>query len=202
MSNNTPFTIYPPAQEYIAKLVAERGVTSVCLFVDNPNTPQAETCLCYFDDVEDKDQNTYKEFRFTGFCVFVDTKDEQYLKAAEIDLLVDDFGSQLTIKAPNAKQQALAEDATVAEQIEHMLHWEINPSLASHGGHVQLVRLEQEDTIVVLQFGGGCQGCSMIDTTLKDGIEAQLLARIPQLKQVKDITDHSDTTAAYYSSST
>ena len=35
-----------------------------------------------------------------------------------------------------------------------------------------------------MQFGGGCNGCSMVDVTLKEGIEKQLLAEFPELKGV------------------
>ena len=54
-----------------------------------------------------------------------------------------------------------------------------------------------EDT-AILQFGGGCQGCGMVDLTLKDGVEKTLLENIPELKKVTDITDHSFRENAYY----
>ena len=50
----------------------------------------------------------------------------------------------------------------------------------------------------VLQFGGGCQGCSAVDMTLKGGVEKTLLEQIPQLAGVRDNTDHSDRSQAYY----
>ncbi|MNJ64976.1 Fe/S biogenesis protein NfuA [compost metagenome] len=55
-----------------------------------------------------------------------------------------------------------------------------------------------EDGIAVLQFGGGCQGCGQADVTLKEGIERTLLERIPELKGVRDVTDHSQKENAYY----
>ena len=55
-----------------------------------------------------------------------------------------------------------------------------------------------KDKYVVLQFGGGCQGCGMVDVTLKEGIEKTLLEKIPELNGVKDITDHSENENAYY----
>ena len=57
---------------------------------------------------------------------------------------------------------------------------------------------KQEDQFAVLQFGGGCQGCSAVDQTLKGGVEKTLLEQLPQLKGVRDMTDHSDTSQAYY----
>jgi len=69
--------------------------------------------------------------------------------------------------------------------------------LESHGGEVSLVEFSDE-SIAVLQFGGGCQGCGMVDVTLKDGIEKTLIEQIPEVKAVKDLTDHSVTDNAYY----
>jgi Fe/S biogenesis protein NfuA len=68
--------------------------------------------------------------------------------------------------------------------------------LASHGGQVSLV--EVSDQQAVLRFGGGCQGCSMLNVTLRDGVEKTLLERLPELKGVRDVTDHTDTANAYY----
>ena len=69
--------------------------------------------------------------------------------------------------------------------------------LASHGGEVFLVEFT-EDSDVILQFGGGCQGCGMVDVTLKEGIEKTLTEKVPELKGVRDITDHSNNENAYY----
>jgi len=78
-----------------------------------------------------------------------------------------------------------------------VLHSQINPSLASHGGMVSLIEIV-EDSVAVLQFGGGCQGCGMVDVTLKDGVEKTLLETLPQLTAVRDVTDHSVTENAYF----
>ena len=69
--------------------------------------------------------------------------------------------------------------------------------LESHGGEVSLVEFTDQGE-AILQFGGGCQGCGMVDVTLKDGIEKTLLEQIPELKSVKDSTDHSIDDNAYY----
>ena len=57
--------------------------------------------------------------------------------------------------------------------------------------------IRDRDT-AVLQFGGGCQGCGMVDVTLKDGIEKTLIEEIPELKAIADVTDHSYRENAYY----
>ena len=104
---------------------------------------------------------------------------------------------QLTIKAPNAKLPKVDANSSLADRINYILYNEVNPQLAAHGGEVRLVEL-LEDGIAVLQFGGGCQGCGMVDATLKHGVEKSLLEQLPDLKGVRDVTDHSVRTNAYY----
>jgi len=60
-----------------------------------------------------------------------------------------------------------------------------------------LVEIINKET-AVLQFGGGCQGCGMVDVTLKDGVEKTLIEEIPELKGITDVTDHSYRENAYY----
>jgi Fe/S biogenesis protein NfuA len=49
----------------------------------------------------------------------------------------------------------------------------------------------------VLKFGGGCQGCSAVDVTLKQGVEKSFLDQVPELFAVRDMTDHTDKSQAY-----
>lgn len=88
-------------------------------------------------------------------------------------------------------------DSPLEDQINYVLHSQVNPSLASHGGMVSLVEIVDE-SVAVLQFGGGCQGCGMVDVTLKNGVEKTLLDALPALSEVRDVTDHSVTENAYY----
>jgi Fe/S biogenesis protein NfuA len=97
----------------------------------------------------------------------------------------------------NAKVPSIDEDASLEERVNYLLYSEINPSLAAHGGEVSLVEILNKET-AVLQFGGGCQGCGMVDVTLKDGIEKTLIEEIPELKSIADVTDHSYRENAYY----
>ena len=92
-------------------------------------------------------------------------------------------------------QQAL--EKIKSYKINFYLHSEINPALASHGGEVSLVEV-LDDNKAVLQFGGGCQGCSMIDVTLKDGVEKTLIENVPEITGIIDSTDHSHTENAYF----
>ena len=77
------------------------------------------------------------------------------------------------------------------------LQSQINPQLAGHGGRVSLMEITDEG-FAILQFGGGCNGCSMVDVTLKEGIEKQLLNEFPELKGVRDLTEHQRGEHSYY----
>ena len=120
-----------------------------------------------------------------------------FLEGALVDFAEDRMGGQLTIKAPNSKVPQVSDDSPIEDRINYVLHSQINPGLASHGGMVNLVEVI-DDEVAILQFGGGCQGCGMVDMTLKDGVEKTLLEQLPQLTAVKDVTDHTVTDNAFY----
>ena len=107
------------------------------------------------------------------------------------------MGGQLTIKAPNARTPNVGPDSPLEDRINYVLYNEVNPGLAAHGGQVSLVEIVEE-SVAVLQFGGGCQGCSAVDITLKQGVETTLLEQIPELTAIRDETDHSVRENAYY----
>ncbi len=189
-------TITESAQDYLADLLSKQEVEGIGIrvFVTQPGTPYAETCIAYCKPGESKPGDQVKELK--GFNAFIEVDSETYLEDAFVDYASDRMGGQLTIKAPNAKIPNIGEDSSVSERINYYLVTEINPGLASHGGQVDLV--EVADDYAVLKFGGGCQGCGMADVTLKEGIEKTLLERIPELKGVRDVTDHTERTNAYY----
>jgi Fe/S biogenesis protein NfuA len=84
----------------------------------------------------------------------------------------------------------------VKSRIQKILDEMINPAVAGHGGFVEL--LDVKENIAYLRLGGGCQGCGMVNVTLKQGIEATLKEEIPQLAGVIDQTDHAGGTNPYY----
>ena len=114
-------------------------------------------------------------------------------------LLKDPTGGQLTIKAPGIKGSEPDSDASIEDRVSWLLQTQINPSLAAHGGMVGLVEVTEEKE-VILQFGGGCQGCGMADVTMKQGIEQTLTREIPEITAVKDVTDHDSGSNPYYAS--
>ncbi len=189
-------TITDSAQIYLNELLEKQAVEGigVRLFVSQPGTMYAETCLAYCRPGEEKSEDEFLEC--DGFKAYLDYPSLQYLDEAIVDYVADKLGGQLTIKAPKAKQPSIAFDGPVEQQIIEILTAEVNPGLAAHGGEVRLIRLEEE--FAILQFGGGCQGCSAVDMTLKDGVEKTLMEQIPELKGVRDVTDHTQRENAYY----
>lgn len=191
-------TITESAVVYLNELLAKQNSPGmgVRVFVEKPGTPYAECCMAYCAAGEEKEGDVYQEC--DGFRAWVEAASVPFLEDAAIDYAKDRLGGQLTFRAPKAKIPRVGENATVEERIYHLLQAEVNPGLASHGGSVTLVELVDEGTTAVLQFGGGCQGCSAVDTTLKQGVEKTLLENIPELKSVIDTTDHSQRENAYY----
>ncbi|MFG7549526.1 IgaA/UmoB family intracellular growth attenuator, partial [Klebsiella pneumoniae] len=49
---------------------------------------------------------------------------------------------------------------------------QINPQLAGHGGRVSLMEIT-DDGLAILQFGGGCNGCSMVDVLMHTPFHAE-----------------------------
>ena len=190
-------TITESAQTYLAGLLAKQEAKDigVRVFITEPGTPMAETCIAYCRPEEAQEDDI--KVSYEQFDGYIDARSEPFLEEALVDYAEDRMGGQLTIKAPNAKVPKVSDDSPLEDQINYVLHSQINPSLASHGGMVSLIEIV-EDNVSVLQFGGGCQGCGMVDVTLKDGVEKTLLETLPQLTAVRDVTDHSVTENAYF----
>ncbi len=190
-------SITESAQEYLAELLAKQDCEGigVRIFILDAGTPQAETCISYCRPGEEKPTDEKKPH--AGFIAWVDQPSIPFLEDAVVDFAKDSMGGQLTIKAPNSRLPRIGEDSPIEDRVNYILYNEINPGLAAHGGHVTLEEIFEEN-IAVLRFGGGCQGCGMVDVTLKDGVESALLSQIPQLREVRDITDHSYRENAYY----
>ena len=190
-------SITPSAETYLQDLLSsqEDGTRGIKIFVSEPGTPRAETCIAYAKD--DEDLSKFRPINEFEFSLFLEENSINFLLDAEVDYSPDKFGGTLTIKAPNAKLPQISENATIEDKINYILYAEVNPGLASHGGEVSLIEVLDGEK-AILQFGGGCQGCGMVDLTLKDGVEKTLLEQVDGLKSVQDVTDHSYRDNAYY----
>ena len=185
------------AQEYLAELLAKQDVKDIAvrIFILDAGTPRAETCISFCRPGEEKADDEVK--LFGSIKAVIEQRSIPFLEDAIVDYQKDSMGGQLTIKAPNSRMPKITEDSSIEDRVNYVLYNEINPGLAAHGGNVSLEEIFEE-SVAVLRFGGGCQGCGMVDVTLKDGVEKTLLEQIPQLTEVRDVTDHSVRENAYY----
>lgn len=190
-------SITESAQEYLTELLEKQACEgiSVRIFILDAGSPKAETCISFCRPGEEKADDEVKQYE--GFQTFIERHSIPFLEDAVVDFAKDSMGGQLTIKAPNSRLPKISDESSIEDRVNYVLYNEINPGLAAHGGNVTLEEIFEED-VAVLRFGGGCQGCGMVDVTLKDGVEKALLEQIPQLKEVRDVTDHSVKENAYY----
>jgi Fe/S biogenesis protein NfuA len=130
-------------------------------------------------------------FDVQGLSLGIRPEQVSFLEGTEI--LVDDSGA-LEIRNPSLSLRKL--DGSIEEQVQILLDEQINPMVASHGGVVRLHGMK--DDAVYLEFGGGCQGCGMIDVTLKQGVEVMIKENIPQISGVFDVTDHQSGDNPFY----
>jgi len=189
------------AQAYLRDLLAKQNSEGigVRIFVENPGTPRAECCMAYCTKGEEKSEDVRQDYE--GFPAYIDFASITYLVDAVIDFNKDRMGGQLTFKAPRSKVPNISSNSSLEERIAYVLQSEINPGLAAHNGSVSLEECYDDEEFgltAVLKFGGGCQGCSAVDMTLKQGVETTLKANIPELARVVDTTDHSKRENAYF----
>jgi Fe/S biogenesis protein NfuA len=125
------------------------------------------------------------------FKIFVDKKSAPKLEGSTIDFVIRLQESGFKFDNPNSMW---SDDR--AQKVQEVIDQRINPSIASHGGSVTL--LDVRDDIAYIAFGGGCQGCGMVDVTLKQGVQVMIKEAVPELKDVLDTTDHAAGTNPYY----
>jgi Fe/S biogenesis protein NfuA len=77
-----------------------------------------------------------------------------------------------------------------------VLDRDVNPSIAAHGGHAELVGIE--GATAYLRLGGGCQGCGMATVTLSQGIEVAITNAVPEIDAIVDVTDHASGRNPYF----
>jgi Fe/S biogenesis protein NfuA len=133
-----------------------------------------------------------------GLAVMVPADSLDKLRGATLD---HDGPTGLVLRNPNRPSPTIAGGTTHLEgSVEHrlqtLLDGEINPSLAMHGGFAQLQRVEGDVAYVIM--GGGCQGCGLAQLTLTEGIKATIENRIPEIREVIDVTDHASGENPFY----
>ena len=130
-----------------------------------------------------------------GFITHIDAESAKNLKGAKVDWTETSAGAGFTVENPNQPQNNLNDPK--AKKILELLENEINPGIAGHGGHVELIDVQGNRAFV--RLSGGCQGCGMAAATLKNGIAIRIKEEVPEITEVIDVTDHAGGTNPYYS---
>jgi len=108
--------------------------------------------------------------------------------------------AQLQSGAPAIKDGLAAggpSDDVIRDKVQRILDEEINPAVAMHGGVITLLDVQQG--VVYVKMGGGCHGCASSTATLKQGVEQAVRAKVPEVVDILDTTDHASGMNPYYS---
>ena len=179
------------AQDHIKKFLnaSSEKNQGVSIIIETKTERKANYSIQFIELSDTPAENISIDFE--NIPVLVSKEVIPYLEGTEVDL--NDKGE---LEAFNPSMSITEISGSVEEQIQHVLDEEVNPMVASHGGVVSL--LEVKDHNAYLEFGGGCQGCGMIDVTLKQGVEVMIKAQIPDIEAIYDVTDHAGGTNPYY----
>ncbi len=126
-----------------------------------------------------------------GFPIVVDAESAPYMQDVIIDYVEDLQQSGFRIGNPNP----LWNDPQT-QAIQDLIDAEVNPAVAGHGGHVELVDVHEQK--VYIRFHGGCQGCGMANMTLNEGVEHVIRGAFPDIRGIVDVTEHSAGEHPYY----
>ena len=145
-----------------------------------------------FEDLAEVEAD-HAKYTVGDLVVAIPNESIELMVGAELDLPKTPGQGGLVIRNPNRPNPLRGPDielsGTVEEKVTQLLEQSVNPMLASHGGYATLERVE-DDSIVFVTMGGGCQGCAASAATLREGIQRAILEAIPEVTEVRDTTDH------------
>lgn len=188
-------TITERAHEQIMELLAaEEDADALGLRIEVTGIRGADfTYDLAFEPVADAGDDDHR-YDDRGLTVVIPAESVANLRGATLDLPSSASQGGLVLRNPNRPTTPRLGDAielsgTPEEKIRQLLDEQVNPALASHGGYATLVKVE--GTTAHVSMGGGCQGCAVSAMTLRDGIQAAILASVPEITEVVDTTDHA-----------
>lgn len=187
------------ARERVLSFIEQEGQDGLALRVamgGSPLAPEYDLSLVEEWQSEPEDQ----VIDGGGFTVIIDGASAEGLEGATVDWIETMEGGGFKVENPNAGPSGSGEPTgPLADRVKEVIDQQINPGVATHGGHVELV--DVRDDKVFVQMSGGCQGCGMATVTLKQGIERMLRQAVPEVSEVVDVTNHAAGTNPYFQSS-
>jgi Fe/S biogenesis protein NfuA len=194
-------TITPPAREQILAAMNMEGLKAhgLRLIVKQAGKPNQQFGLSLVERPTSDGSEVVVDT--DGIKVFLERHQIQFVDGATIDYLSGPAGSGFKIDSPHKPPTSPGLDGEpptgpLAEAVQKVIDEQINPGVASHGGRVTLVSVK--DDVAYVRFGGGCQGCSSADVTLKQGVATMIKNAVPAIKDVLDSTEHAAGANPYY----
>ena len=200
-------TLTDKALAKVLELRADEGnAESLALWVEVSGTiGGAYTYDMYFQAASDAGPDAWTGVQ-EGLTIVVPAASAPNMVGSVLDLNQDLMAGGMSIRNPNRPPAPPASptmtgpppdlSGDVAQRVIQVLDAQVNPSIASHGGHADLVAVE--DGAAYLRLSGGCAGCGMAAVTLNQGIEVAIKASVPEIVRIVDVTDHASGTNPYY----
>jgi Fe/S biogenesis protein NfuA len=184
-------TVTDGACEKIKSLREARGLGDHAIRIKIHDLSGRKYSLQFVDSSDKGDEDTVVEAG--GVVFYLDSLTLPKAEGATLDYVEGLQGSGFKLDNPN---RPVLSGNPLAARVQAAIDERVNPTLAQHGGDVTL--LDVSEGRVFLEFGGGCQGCGMVDVTLKQGIAKMLQEEIPEIREVLDTTDHAAGTNPYF----
>ena len=182
------FTISPEA---LKKIQAQHDdASNGWLIAVEPKSPTKGVYT--LRSLKDDDTEQMQRFQKEGIVFWMDFSLLPFLEGTEIQ--IDEDTGEIEVVNEGLGIGKLR--GNFEDRVRQVLDEQVNPMVASHGGVVSLSRIENGE--VFLRFGGGCQGCGMVDVTLKQGVEVMMKESVPDIVAIHDATDHDSGSNPYY----
>ncbi|MGA0400759.1 MAG: NifU family protein [bacterium] len=182
------FTISPEALKKIQ--VQHEDASDGWLLAVEPKSPTKGVYT--LRPLKDDDTEQMQRFEKEGIVFWMDFSLLPFLEGTEIQ--IDEDTEEIEVVNEGLGIGKLR--GNFEDRVRQVLDEQVNPMVASHGGVVSLSRIENGE--VFLRFGGGCQGCGMVDVTLKQGVEVMMKESVPDIVAIHDATDHDSGSNPYY----
>jgi Fe/S biogenesis protein NfuA len=208
--NPTETPVLTLTDKALAKVVAlrthEAAPESLALWVEITGTSGgAYTYDMYLQASRDAGADAWTGVQ-DGLTIVVPASSAPNMVGSVLDVNQDLLAGGMSIRNPNRPPVRPASptmtgpppdlSGDVAQRVIQVLDAQVNPSIASHGGHADLVAVK--DGAAYLRLSGGCAGCGMAAVTLSQGIEMAIKQSVPEIIRIVDVTDHASGTNPYY----
>ncbi len=187
--SETIIRVSEAAASEIQRLLEAKGLDDSAIRIEVRDLAARTYSLRFVPRAERSDDDVLLESR--GVALLLDSTSASRVAGASLDFIEELNSSGFRLENPN--RPALT---GLAADVQEAIDRHVNPMVAQHGGQVLLI--DVEDGRVRLEFGGGCQGCGMVDVTLKQGVETMLKEAVPEITEIVDATDHGAGDNPYY----